>query len=150
MDFSGASVWFWIGLSLALFALEAMSPGVFFMWLGFAAAGSAIVRWLFPEMPLVWQWIAFSIFALASAFAGWQWRRLHPPKQSDQPVLNKRAAQIIGQIVPLDSAIENGRGRIKVGDAFWAVEGPDLPAGTPVRIDGVDPYDSMLLRVHPA
>ena len=149
MDFSGASVWFWVGLALALFALEALSPGVFFIWLGLAATGSAILRLLLPELPLVWQWIGFAIFALVATFSGWQWRRLHPPKPSDQPALNRRVAQIVGQVAVLDRAIENGRGRIKLGDAFWQVEGPDLPAGTPVRIDGADAADSMLLRVRP-
>jgi membrane protein implicated in regulation of membrane protease activity len=150
MDFSGVSVWFWVGLSLALFAAETIVPGAFMLWLGFAAAGSALVRLLFPELPLFWQWIVFAVFAFAATCAGWQWRKAHPPKESDQPALNRRVAQIVGVVVPLDSAIENGRGRVKIGDAFWQVEGPDLPAGTPVRIDGVHPHDSMLLRVRPA
>ena len=38
MDFSGVSVWFWVGLSLALFAAETIVPGAFMLWLGFAAA----------------------------------------------------------------------------------------------------------------
>ncbi|MFY8135984.1 MAG: NfeD family protein, partial [Aquimonas sp.] len=31
-----------------------------------------------------------------------------------------------------------GRGRLKIGDAFWRAEGPDLPQGTRVRVVAVD------------
>ena len=44
----------------------------------------------------------------------------------------------MGRVVPLERAIEAGSGRVKIGDAFWTVQGPDLPAGTPVRVVGTD------------
>jgi membrane protein implicated in regulation of membrane protease activity len=50
-------------------------------------------------------------------------------------------------VYPLDTAIVDGRGRLKIGDAFWAVEGPDTPTRTPVRIVAVD---GMSLRVEAA
>ena len=34
--------------------------------------------------------------------------------------------------------IVDGRGRLKIGDAFWRAEGPDLPQGTRVRVVAVD------------
>jgi membrane protein implicated in regulation of membrane protease activity len=37
----------------------------------------------------------------------------------------------------LEQAIVDGRGRLKIGDAFWTAEGPDLPQGVRVRITGV-------------
>jgi len=40
--------------------------------------------------------------------------------------------------------IVDGRGRLKVDDTMWLVEGPDLPAGTRVQVTGVD---NTLLRV---
>jgi membrane protein implicated in regulation of membrane protease activity len=36
------------------------------------------------------------------------------------------------------------RGRVQIADAFWVVEGPELPAGTPVRVVAVD---GMTLKV---
>jgi membrane protein implicated in regulation of membrane protease activity len=41
---------------------------------------------------------------------------------------------------------DGGRGRVKIGDAFWTVQGPDLPAGTPVRVTGTD---GEILHVEP-
>jgi hypothetical protein len=31
-------------------------------------------------------------------------------------------------------AIEGGRGRVRVGETLWQVEGPDLPCGTEVKV----------------
>jgi inner membrane protein len=53
----------------------------------------------------------------------------------------------VGRIFPLDTAIIDGRGRLKVGDAFWTVDGPDMPQGTRVRIAVVE---NMVLRVERA
>jgi membrane protein implicated in regulation of membrane protease activity len=35
-------------------------------------------------------------------------------------------------------AIENGSGRVKLGDSEWLVHGPDVAAGDRVRVSGVD------------
>jgi membrane protein implicated in regulation of membrane protease activity len=37
-------------------------------------------------------------------------------------------------VVPLEQGIVNGSGRVQIADAFWDVSGPDLPAGTVVRV----------------
>ncbi|MGH7004326.1 MAG: NfeD family protein [Alphaproteobacteria bacterium] len=38
----------------------------------------------------------------------------------------------------LEEATVNGRGRARIGDSLWRVTGPDLAAGTRVRITGMD------------
>jgi membrane protein implicated in regulation of membrane protease activity len=139
------SGWFWWALALALFALEAMLPGTFMLWLGFAAAATGVVHLLLPSLGPAGQWIVFGAFALVAVALGWRWRSRNPPGPTDQPLLNKRAEQLIGRVFPLESAIRDGRGRLKIGDAFWTVEGDDTPAGTRVRIVAVD---GMTLRVH--
>jgi hypothetical protein len=48
--------------------------------------------------------------------------------------------------VPLSTPIVAGRGRVQIADAFWDVEGPDLPAGARVRVIGVR---GMTLEVRP-
>ncbi|MBP6798211.1 MAG: NfeD family protein, partial [Luteimonas sp.] len=59
----------------------------------------------------------------------------------------QRALQHVGRTVVLERAIVSGLGRVKIGDAFWDVSGPELPAGVPVKVVAVD---GMTLRVEPA
>ena len=134
-----ASPWFWWGLALALFAAEALAPGAFMLWIGFAATGFGAII-LMCAVPV-------AALALISVLLGWQLRRRHPPGETDRPLLNRRAAQLVGQVHVLESAIIDGRGRMKIGDAFWTAHGPDLPAGTRVRVVATD---GGSLQVEPA
>ncbi len=143
MDLIGEN-WFWWALALLLLAAEALVPGVFLLWLGLAAGGTGALKLLMPGMAPVTQWIVFSFLSLVSVGVAWQIRRRSSVKVTDQPLLNQRSAQLVGRVYPLDSAIINGRGRLKIGDAFWHVEGPDTDAGMRVRIVGVH---DMVLRV---
>ena len=36
------------------------------------------------------------------------------------------------------TSIENGVGKVRIGDGVWKVSGPALPAGATVRVTGVD------------
>ena len=38
--------------------------------------------------------------------------------------------------VVVEQAIENGRGKVRVGDTLWSAEGPNAPAGAWVTITG--------------
>jgi membrane protein implicated in regulation of membrane protease activity len=135
----------WACAAAGLVAAEVIAPGVFMLWLGVAAGAVLAIVLIFPGIPLLWQALAFVAFSLAliPAYRHFLGSKDHP---SDQPLLNKKGAQMVGQVVPLESEILSGRGRVKIGDAFWVVSGPDLPAGTRVRITGVD---SMILTVEP-
>lgn len=56
---------------------------------------------------------------------------------SEVPDLNARGARHIGRIVVLEQGIDAGRGRVRIGDSWWSVEGPEMPAGAKVRIIAV-------------
>jgi membrane protein implicated in regulation of membrane protease activity len=136
----------WAAVALLLMAAETLAPGAFMLWMGFAAAAVFVGVLLLPGIPVLAQVAAFIVLSFVSIQIYRRWFR-KAGRQSDQPLLNRRAAQAIGLVAPLDQAISGGRGRIKLGDAFWEVEGPDLPAGTPVRVVAVD---GMTLKVQEA
>lgn len=135
----------WACAAVLLMAAELAAPGAFMLWLGFAAAGVFLIVMAMPDLAPIWQAVSFVVLSTVSVAVYWRIFRKAQPK-SDQPLLNRRAEQLIGQVYPLDTAIVDGRGRLKIGDAFWAVEGPDAPARTSVRIASVN---GMSLRVVP-
>jgi len=139
-------VFAWAAVALLLFAAEALAPGAFMLWLGLAATVVFVAVWVVPGIPLLAQVAAFVVLSFVSIQVYRRWFRGREP-QSDRPALNRRAAALVGQVVPLQAAIVNGRGRVQIADAYWDVSGPDLPAGTAVRITGAE---DMLLQVEPA
>ena len=136
----------WAALTLALFAAEALAPGAFMLWMGFAAALVTVGVLLVPGTSLLLQAAAFVVLSFVSIQVYRTWFR-RADRGSDQPLLNRRAEQLVGRVVTLDQPIAGGRGRAKIDDAFWVVSGPELPAGTAVRVVAAD---GMTLKVQPA
>jgi membrane protein implicated in regulation of membrane protease activity len=140
-------VFTWAAVALLLFAAEAMAPGAFMLWLGLAAAAVFVVVLLLPTgIPLLAQVAAFVVLSFVSIQVYRRWFR-NREKPSDQPALNRRTAALVGRVVPLERGIVDGRGRVQIADAFWEVAGPELPAGTNVRVTGAD---GMTLTVEAA
>jgi inner membrane protein len=137
--------WHWWALGGALLIVEALVPGFVFLWLGIAAALVGTLLWLWPGIGPDFQILIFAALSVASV-VGWRhWRSAHPAP-SDQPNLNRRGAQYVGRRFALVEPITNGRGRVRLGDASWAVAGPDLPAGETVEVFGAD---GTVLQVRP-
>jgi membrane protein implicated in regulation of membrane protease activity len=53
---------------------------------------------------------------------------------TDEPDLNRRPAQLVGRVFVVEEAIAHGRGKVRVDDTLWPVEGPDTPVGARVRV----------------
>jgi membrane protein implicated in regulation of membrane protease activity len=140
-------VFAWAAFALVLFAAEAIVPGAFMLWLGFAAAAVFLAVLLLPlELPLLAQVAAFIALSFVSIQVYRKWFS-DRERQSDQPALNRRTAALVGRVVQLDRPIVDGRGRVQIADAYWEVTGPALPEGTRVRIIG---GDAMTLQVEAA
>jgi len=134
--------WNWMILAAVLFALELTAPGMFFMWFGMAAAATGLIVFRY-DVSWQWQLIWFCGLSLASVLLAAKYLRKHP-LESDRPLLNERAAQLIGQTFDLLDPIVNGRGSVKIGDSIWRVEGPELPKGARITVVGAD---GTLLKV---
>lgn len=139
-------VYAWAGLALLLIAAETVVPGAFLMWLGFAAGVMFLIVLAIPNLPLLAQAIAFTVLSFGFVYLYRRWFR-DRDRKSDQPALNRRTAQLVGRVVPLERAIVQGNGRVQIADAYWDVIGPELPAGAIVRIVGAE---GMTLQVESA
>ena len=139
-------VYAWAGLALLLIAAETVVPGAFLMWLGFAAGVMFLIVLAAPGVPLLAQAVLFTIFSFLFVWLYLRFFRARDRK-TDQPALNRRTAQLVGRVVPLEQAIVQGSGRVQIADAYWDVTGPELPTGASVRIVGAE---GMTLKVEPA
>jgi membrane protein implicated in regulation of membrane protease activity len=139
-------VYAWIGIGLALMAAEAFAPGAFLLWLGIAAVAMGAVVAIFPDLSLLTQVIVFAVLAVISIGA---YQMFFKPREkpSDQPLLNKKVAQMIGRTFVLEQPITNGHGKVRVNDALWSITGEDLPAGARVTVVAAE---GITLRVQPS
>jgi hypothetical protein len=131
------SHWQWLTFGVLLALVEIFAPGFFFLWLGIGALLTGMLVWLLPGTPWQAQILVFAGLALVSVLGWFAWRRRRPLSQAESG-LNRRAAQQIGAVGPLVERLENGRGRIRLGDTSWPVVGPDLPRGARVRVARVE------------
>jgi len=135
----------WAAIALVLIAAETFVPGAFLLWMGIAAALVWLVVLVFPGLGLLAQVVLFVALSVVAVLAYLKWGRRRE-RPSDRPLLNRRAEQHVGRVVALDRAISGGEGRVKIGDAYWVVSGPELEAGTRVRVVAAN---GMVLEVRP-
>jgi membrane protein implicated in regulation of membrane protease activity len=132
--------WNWMVLGFVLLALEILVPGVFLLWIGIAALVTGAISLMIWDAG-AWLWqvqvLVFLLLSLVSAYLGNRLMGGRNGGQSDQPLLNRRSEQLIGRTATLTEPIQEGRGRIQLGDTLWLVSGPDLPIGTRVRVASV-------------
>lgn len=137
--------WTWWIVAGVMFVAELAVPAFIFLWFGVAAILTAILH-LFIDMSWQWQLAVFASFSILLLILS---RLITSRKQveSDQPLLNRRHEALIGREFVLEKPIVNGRGRVRVADTAWQVEGPELEKGEKVRVVGAK---SSLLIVEPA
>jgi len=128
----------WWLLALVLIAAEMLAPGYFMLWIGIAAAVTGLVLLVAPGLSAIAQALVFALLAIGACLVYWKFIRPLAEQRDDQPLLNRRGAQLVGQRFVLCDAIVNGRGKVKVGDGTWLAEGPDLPAGSEVEVTAVE------------
>lgn len=134
--------WIWVIFGLILLGFEILLPSTFLLWPGLAALLVGAITLLLGLDNPVWPWQAqILVFLALSLIIAWMGRKYLKDRKldtSDQPYLNERGAQLIGQTATLSAAIENGQGRARIGDTTWTVKGADAAEGSKVRVVAVD------------
>lgn len=132
---SDAAFWF-AGAILSVIA-EIVAPGFFLIFLGAGAAVAGIAALVAPELPLVAQALLCAVATALAAGSGWRWYRATRLGVAAEPLLNDRAARLIGARLIVCEPIIGGGGRVAVADGSWPARGPDAVAGAPVRVVAV-------------
>jgi len=135
--FSSLGTWNWLIAGFILMALELLAPGVFMFWLGLAALLVGLLSFVINPS---WQTqlLMFAVFAVAAVPL---WRRVarsNSDVSKSNPFLNKRTDALVGRVFTLEKPIIDGSGTVKIDDTIWRVAGPDVPAGSRVKIVQAD------------
>jgi inner membrane protein len=142
--------WHWMAFGVICAVLEFVAAGTAFFVLltaGVSAIIVGMVLYVFPTIDVVIQVLAFAVLTIAgSIMVAIPMRRRYATPQGDA-LANVGTSRFIGKLGILDTPIQAGRGSVSIGDTVWPVTGPDLPAGTRVKVVGTD---GMTLQVQPA
>ena len=128
--------WSWWVAGFVLLAAELIAPGFFLVWIGLAAVIVGALSLAFWDSAFwIWQ-VQLLVFAACAIIVTLLGRRYvyNNNQITDEPFLNQRGASLVGRTATLNEPIAEGRGRIRLDDTYWTVMGPDLPAGTRVKV----------------
>ncbi|GAA0776973.1 NfeD family protein [Roseibium denhamense] len=128
--------WSWVIGGLILLSLEILAPGTVFLWFGVAALITGGIALGFDTG---WQINVglFLVLSLVSLVVGRKLMRNLASERGD-PGLNQRGSRYIGREFRLEAPLSQGAGRLSIDDTIWRITGPDLPAGTKVRVESID------------
>ncbi|HVZ99192.1 MAG TPA: NfeD family protein [Caulobacterales bacterium] len=128
----------WLGLGLVLLIAELLSGTTYLLWPAVAAAVTA----LFAAMgaPLVAQICVFALMTiLLVVFARPIVRAWLLQRQAGAPVLNDRAASLVGTRASATETFINGVGAVKINDSVWRAKSADaIEAGAVVEVLSVE------------
>jgi inner membrane protein len=126
--------WNWLILGFVLIGLEMMAPGIFLFWLGLSAL---LVGGLSMATEPSWQaqMLAFALFAVSAVPL---WRHFARTKSESAPFLNRRTDALVGREFTLEKPIVDGVGTVRIDDTIWRISGPDIAAGSRIRIVQAD------------
>lgn len=81
----------------------------------------------------------FVLFA-ATVLGLYFWREYRVQQMDLQSASSPQRAgeRYIGQVLVLADGLRDGAGQVKLGKRRWSLRGPNVPAGSRVRVTGVD------------
>ncbi len=133
--------WHWMVFGVLVMLIEALAPGVIFLWLGISAILTGLALAAIPSMAWEVQVILFAVLSVLAIVMGRRFVAANQ-KPTDHPMLNQRGRNLVGTHHTLDLATSGGRGRIRIEDSVWRLKvsptGSDLSAGTRIRVVKVD------------
>ena len=131
--------WNWLILTGIFLLAEVLTVSFFFLFWGLAAAALVVITLAVPTLDWRWQSVIFAVLSLVAILLWRQVaRRWQANKNDTAALLNNRGAQYIGRQFTLDTPIENGYGKLKIGDSLWTITGDNLPAGTDIIITAAE------------
>lgn len=139
-------VWHWVVVAAVLFLLEMLIVTGFLLGIALAAVVMAVLALLIPVLGRDWQLLVFGVLAVALTLGYRRYFR-GVNEATDNPLLNDRAAQMVGRTFVLGVDLD-GTGADMLGDTRWMLRcNGRIARGARVRVVGVE---GMVLSVEEA
>jgi hypothetical protein len=128
--------WLWMIGGVLLLIAEILAPGFFLVFIGAAAIAAGLFTLLF-DLGSAGQLTLFAVYAIVAVMIG---RKVYANAAVDagDPLLNDRAARLVGRTVTVIEDVDEHSGRVRLGDGEWSARGGPGSAGERVRITGVE------------
>ena len=128
--------WLWMIGGVLLLIAELIAPDFFLVFIGAAAIAAGLFTLLF-DLGVAGQLTLFAIYAVVAVMIG---RKVYANAAVDagDPLLNDRAARLVGRSVIVIEDVDEHSGRVRLGDSEWSARGGPGSAGERVRITGVE------------
>lgn len=138
--FSSWGFWAWLSIGLLLMIAELFIPGTFVMWFGFGAVLTGLVVGIVGEMSVAMQLLIFSIMSVISLCLGiFVYGKVFGPNKEKGNETRTGAQRLIGKSFIVSEAIQNGKGKVTVGDTVWLARSKHkIAKDTEVVVVGVD------------
>jgi membrane protein implicated in regulation of membrane protease activity len=128
--------WLWAIAGVVLLIAEIIAPGFFLVFIGAAAIATGLFTVLF-DLGLAAQLGLFAIYAVLFVLLFKRWYG-EPDGAAADPLLNDRAARLIGRSVTVVEGVDEHGGRVRVGDSEWSARGGPASPGAKVRVTSID------------
>jgi len=125
------TIWYWAIAAAVIAYVELHAPGFYLIWIACGAATTAAAIGLFGSL-LEEQLITFAAASVGFCIVGYfVYRSLDVQPRAS---LNRRELGIVGTEGVVAEPIQNGHGKVKLGDTVWLAQGPASPVGTAIRV----------------
>ena len=131
--FDQLHAWHWFVLAVILIVLELTATTGFLLGIAFAALALACILLVVPNLSWDWQFLSFGVLCVLLTLG---YRTYFRPDNdaSDNPLLNNRAAQMVGKSFILSMDLDRS-GADMLGDTRWALRSEGrIKQGTRVRV----------------
>lgn len=147
MDFlTDITMYHWLAFGLLLLIAEVLGTAGFLIGAAVAALLMGLILWIMPELAIGTQILIYVASATIATFVYFRLFR-EELENRGRPLLNHRAARLVGHQFELDKDVSLGAGKVQIGDTLWTVHSDvDLPRGT--RVEVID-TDRMTLIISP-
>ena len=138
--FSTWSFWSWLSIGVLLIIAELFITGTFVMWFGLGAVLNGLIVGVLGGLSITMQIFVFVVMSLISLALGlFVYGKVFGPNKEKGNDIRTGAQRLVGKTFIVSETIQNGKGKVVVGDTVWLARSKKkIAKDTEVVVVGVD------------